>query len=156
MDILNTSTENERQIIQRTKPWGSSKGIQVTSSSMPANPAFRMEGSKLPVNLPKLVQQTPRLVVKNCGSSFFKGWPQKKNWGQNNRWHSEIHPIFRTTIWTSHGLEKTWKYMEISILQERIHGHADLHLTLHQYAPVRKATSQLATYALTIFIMFSP
>ena len=106
MDILNTSTENERQIIQRTKPWGSSKGIQVTSSSMPANPAFRMEGSKLPVNLPKLVQQTPRLVVKNCGSSFFKGWPQKKNWGQNNRWHSEIHPIFRTTIWTSHGLEK--------------------------------------------------
>ena len=46
--------------------------------------------------------------------------------------------------------------MEISILQERIHGHTDLHLTWHQYAPVRKATSQLATYALTIFIMFLP
>ena len=52
--------------------------------------------------------------------------------------------------------QKTWKYMEISILQERIHGHTDLHLTWHQYAPVRKATSQLATYALTIFIMFLP
>ena len=127
MDILNTSTENERKIIQRTKPWGSSKGIQVTSSSMPANPAFRMEGSKLPVNLPKLVQQTPRLVVKKPwlvatkkeGQNnrrhllrpendpiFRTGWPQKKNVGQNNRWHSEIHPIFRTTIWTSHGLAK--------------------------------------------------
>ena len=153
MDILNTSTENERQIIQRTKPWGSSKGIQVTSSSMPANPAFRMEGSKLPVNLPKLVQQTPRLVVK-------KPWlVATKKEGQNNRRHllrPENDPIFRTTIWTSHGLEKTWKYMEISILQERIHGHTDLHLTWHQYAPVRKATSQLATYALTIFIMFLP
>ena len=103
MDILNTSTENERQIIQRTKPWGSSKGIQVTSSSMPANPAFRMEGSKLPVNLPKLVQQTPRLVVK-------KPWlVATKKEGQNNRRHllrPENDPIFRTTIWTSHGLEK--------------------------------------------------
>ena len=109
MDILNTSSENERKIIQRTKPWGSSKGIQVTSSSMPANPAFRMEGSKLPVNLPKLVQQTPRLVVKKLWLVVFKGWPQKKNWGQNNSWHSEIHPIFRTRF----ELLMVWKNMEI-------------------------------------------
>ena len=151
MDILNTSTENERQLIQRTKPWGSSKGIQVTSSSMPANPAFRMEGSKLPVNLPKLVQQTPRLVVK-------KPWlVATKKEGQNNRRHLLTLKYIRSfaqrfellMVW-----QKTWKYMEISILQERIHGHTDLHLTWHQYAPVRKATSQLATYALTIFIMF--
>ena len=111
MDILNASTENERQIIQRRKPWGSSKGIQVTSSSMPANPAFRMEGSKLPVNLPKLIQQTPRLVVK-------KPWlVATKKEGQNNRRHllrPENDPIFRTTIWTlmvwkKHG--NIWKYL---------------------------------------------
>ena len=68
-----------------------------------------------------------------------------KTWKWSDLSHNDLN---------SHGLEKTWKYMEISILQERIHGHTDLHLTWHQYAPVRKATSQLATYALTIFIMF--
>ena len=124
---------------------------------MPANPAFRMEGSKLPVNLPKLVQQTPRLVVKKLWLVVFQRVATKKRVGVRTTGdtlkyiRSFAQRFELLMVW-----QKTWKYMEISILQERIHGHTDLHLTWHQYAPVRKATSQLATYALTIFIMFLP
>lgn len=110
MDILNTSTENERQIIQRTKPWGSSKGIQVTSSSMPANPAFRMEGSKLPVNLPKLVQQTPRLVVKKLWLVVFQRVATKKELGSEQQ-----VTLWNTSDLSHNDLNFSWsgKNMEI-------------------------------------------
>ena len=115
MDILNTSTENERQIIQRTKPWGSSKGIQVTSSSMPANPAFRMEGSKLPVNLPKLIQQTPRLVVKKPWLAVSQGVATKKECGSERQvtlWNtSDLSHNDLNFSWSGKKHGNIWKYL---------------------------------------------
>jgi len=153
MDILNTSSENERKIIQRTKPWGSSKGIQVTSSSMPANPAFRMEGSKLPVNLPKLIQQTPRLVVKKPWLAVSQGVATKKECGSEQQ-----VTLWNTSDLSHNDLNFSWSGKNMEIYGNIYSSGKDIWPCgpAFDMAPVRKATSQLATYALTIFIMFLP